>query len=31
MEILEVKEEVEDLVEVVDNLYAKTADNKATM
>ena len=31
MEILEVEEEVEDLVEVTDNLYAKTVDNKATM
>ena len=31
VEILEVKEEVEDLVEVAENLYATTADNKATM
>ena len=31
MEILEVEEEVEDLAEVADKLYATTADNKATM
>ena len=31
VEILEVKEEVEDLVKVEDNLYATTVDNKATM
>ena len=31
VEILEAEEEVEDLVEVMDNLYATTADNKATM
>ena len=31
VEILEAEEEVEDLVEVADNLYATTADNKATM
>ena len=31
MEILEFKEEVEDLVKVAGNLYATTANNKATM
>ena len=31
VEILEAEEEVEDLVEVTGNLYAATADNKATM
>lgn len=31
MEILEDVEEVADLVEVTDNLYPTTADNKATM
>ena len=30
VEILEVEEEVEDLVEVTDKLYATTAKNKAT-